>query len=121
MKNILIGLIAVALGATLNMADLQGAQTKSKESKQQAGAKGEHFDMRGTVKKMEIDICMATGLRYWLHPKKGEDVRLKPMSKQDSQLLDDAAKNNSSIRVWGTWDEAVECRYVQISKVEKIK
>src|SRR5947209_7475959 len=92
MKNIVIGLIAVAFGATLNMADLQGTQTKSKESKQQAEAKGEHFDMRGTVKKMEIDICMVTGLRYWLHPKRGEDVRLKPMSKHDSQILDDAPR-----------------------------
>ena len=53
MKNIVIGLIAVAFGATLNMADLQGAQTKSKESKQQAEAKGEHFDMSAMVKKMK--------------------------------------------------------------------
>ena len=121
MKNIVIGLIAVALGATLNMADLQGAQTKSKESKQQAGAEGEHFDMNGTVKKNEIDLCMATGLRYWLHPKKGEDVRLKPMSKHDSQVLDDAAKNNSSVHVSGTWQQTVECHYVQISKVGRIK
>ena len=121
MKNILIGLIVVTFGGALTIANLPGAEAKSKESKQRAGAKGEHFDMTGTVKKNEIDLCMVTGLRYWLHPKKGEDIRLKPTSKHDSQVLDAAAKNNSSVHVSGTWEQAVECRYVQISKVEKIK
>ena len=119
MKNILIGLIAVAFGVTLSMTDLQGAQAKSKQSKQPA--KGEHFDMIGMVKKAEMDPCMLTGLHYWLHPKKGEDFRLNPTSKHDSQVLDNAAKNNSSVHVTGTWEEAVKCSYVQASKVEKIK
>jgi hypothetical protein len=119
MKNIFIGLIAAVFGVTFAMADLQGAQAKSKESKEPA--KGEHFDMGGTVKKVEMDICMVTGLHYWLHPKKGEDVRLYPTSKHDSQVLDDAAKNNSSVHVTGTWDESVQCHYVRISKVGKLK
>ena len=119
MKNILIGLIAAVFGVTLGMADLQGAQAKSKQSKEPA--KGEHFDMSGTVKKVEMDICMVTGLHYWLHPKKGEDVRLYPTTKHDSQVLDDAAKNNSSVHVTGTWDESVQCHYVRISRVGKLK
>jgi len=121
MKKIIVGFFAVAVGGALSMADVQGAQAKSKESKAQTEAKGEHFDMSGTVKKLEMDLCMVTGLRYWLHPTKGEDVRLKPTSKHDSQMLDNAAKNNSSVHVTGTWDQAVECRYVRISKVEKSK
>jgi hypothetical protein len=73
MKNIFIGLTATVFGVTLGIAHLQGAQAKSKESKDPA--KGEHFDMSGTIKKVEMDICMVPGLHYWLHPKKGEDVR----------------------------------------------
>jgi len=119
MKNILIGLIAADFCVTLGVAELQGAQAKSKESKEPA--KGDSFDMSGTVKKVEMDICMVTGLHYWLHPKKGEDVRLYPTSKHDSHVLDDAAKNNSSVHVSGTWDEAVQCHYVRISRVSKIK
>jgi hypothetical protein len=119
MKNLLIGLIAVAFGGALSVANLQGAAAKSKQSK--PPAKGEHFDMSGTVKKNEIDFCMVTGLHYSLHPKKGDEVKLKPTSKHDSQILDDAAKNNSSVHVAGTWQQTVECHYVQISKVEKIK
>jgi len=119
MKNILIGLIAAVFCVTLGVAELQGAQAKSKESKEPA--KGDSFDMSGTVKKVEMDICMVTGLHYWLHPKKGEDVRLYPTSKHDSHVLDDAAKNNSSVHVSGTWDEAVQCHYVRISRVSKIK
>ena len=119
MKNILIGLIAAVFCVTLGVAELQGAQAKSKESKEPA--KGDSFDMSGTVKKVEMDICMVTGLHYWLHPKKGEDVRLYPTSKHHSHVLDDAAKNNSSVHVSGTWDEAVQCHYVRISRVSKIK
>jgi len=119
MKNVLIGLIAAVFAAMLAMVDLEGAQAKSKTSKDPA--KGEHFDMRGTVKKVQMDICMVTGLHYWLHPKKGENVRLYPTSKHDSEVLDNVAKNNSSVHVAGTWEEAVQCHYVQISKVEKIK
>jgi len=119
MKNKLIGLIAAVFCVTLGVAELQGAQAKSKESKEPA--KGDSFDMSGTVKKVEMDICMVTGLHYWLHPKKGEDVRLYPTSKHDSQVLGDAAKNNSSVHVSGTWDEAVQCHYVRISRVSKIK
>jgi hypothetical protein len=119
MKNILVGLIAAIFAVTLGMADLQGAQAKSKESKEPA--KGEHFDMNGTVKKVEMDICMVTGLHYWLHPKKGEDVRLYPASEHQSQVLDSAAKNNTSVHVTGTWDESMQCHYVRISNVAKLK
>jgi hypothetical protein len=64
---------------------------------------------------------MVTGLHYWLHPSKGADVRLEPESKRDSQVLDRAAENNSKVHVTGTWDEAVECHYVKVSKAAEVK
>lgn len=119
MRNLLIGLITASFSLTLVVGDLQAAETKSKESK--PPTKGEHFDMTGTVKKAEMDPCMLTGLHYWLHPKKGEDVRLSPTSKHDSQALDNAEKNNSSVHVMGTWDETLKCSYVKVSRVAKSK
>ncbi len=118
MKNIFSAIAVVSLGLTFAVTDLRGAQ-ESKKTKEPA--KGEHFDGGGTVKRLEADICMVTGLRYWLHPKKGADVKLQPESKHDSQVLDRAAKNNSKVHVTGNWDEAVKCHYVKVSKAEETK
>jgi hypothetical protein len=118
MKRIFIAIAVVSLGAMFGITDLRGAQ-ESKETKEPA--KGEHFDGSGTVKKVEADLCVVTGLRYWLHPKEGSDIRLKPESKHDLQVLDRAAKENSTVHVTGAWDEAVECHYVKISKVHSTK
>lgn len=113
-----IGLVVISLGLTFAVMDIQGAQ-ESKKTKEPA--KGERFDGGGTVKRLEADVCMVTGLHYWLHPSKGSDVRLKPESKHDSQVLDRAAKDNSKVHVSGTWDEAVECHYVKVSKAQEVK
>ncbi|HYY12873.1 MAG TPA: hypothetical protein VE758_00405 [Chthoniobacterales bacterium] len=118
MKNVFIAIIVASLGATFAVTDLQGAKESKKTNEP---AKGEHFDGSGTVKRLEADVCMVTGLHYWLHPSKGADVRLKPESKRDSQVLDRAAKASSKVHVTGTWDEAVECHYVKVSKAAEVK
>jgi hypothetical protein len=120
MKTILFGLFAFVLVAALAATPAQAAEAKSKENKHTPKA-GEAYHAMGTVTKNEIDICMVTGLRYWLHPKNKEDVRLYPKSNDESQMLDDAVKNKSTVRVTGTWKQAVECHYVETSKVEKVK
>jgi hypothetical protein len=120
MKTILSGLFAFALMAALATAPAQAAEAKSKEEKPTPKA-GEAYHASGTVTKNEIDICMVAGLRYWLHPKGEEDVRLYPKSNDDSQMLDDAVKNKSTVHVTGTWKQAVECHYVETSKVTKAK
>jgi hypothetical protein len=112
-----IGIVVISLGLTFGVIAVQGAQ----EPKNKEPAKGEHFDGSGTVKRLEADPCLLTGLHYWLHPRKGTDVRLEAESKHDSQLLDRAAKANSKVHVTGTWDEAVKCHYVKVSKAQEVK
>jgi len=120
MKTILSGLFAFALVAALAAAPAQAAEAKRKENKHTPKA-GEPYHGSGTVTKNDIDICMVAGLRYWLHPKSEEDVRVYPKSKHDSQVLDDAVKNKSTVHVTGTWKQTMECLYVETSKVEKVK
>jgi hypothetical protein len=120
MKTILSGLSAFALMAALAAAPAQAAEAKAKEEKPTPKA-GEAYHGSGTVKKNEIDICMVTGLRYWLHPKSEEDVRLYAKSDHDSKMLDDAVKNKWTVHVTGTWKQTVECHYVETSNVEKVK
>src|SRR5947207_14833521 len=120
MKNILSGLFLIAVVAALALAPMQVADAKSKATKHTPKA-GEAYSGSGTVTKNDIDICMVTGLRYWLHPKNKEEVRVYPKSKHESEVLDDAVKNKSTIHVAGTWKETVQCHYVETSKVEKVK
>ena len=120
MKNILSGLFLIAVVAALAVAPMQVADAKSKATKHTPKA-GEAYDGSGTVTKNDIDICMVTGLRYLLHPKNAEEVRLYPKSKHDSKVLDDAVKNEWTVHLTGTWKQAVECHYVETSKVEKVK
>jgi hypothetical protein len=120
MKTILSGLFAFVLVAALAAAPTQAAEAKSKENKHTPKA-GEAYNGSGMVTKNEIDVCMVTGLRYWLHPKSEEDVRVYPKSKHDSQMLDDAVKNKSTVRVTGTWKTTMDCYYVETSKVGKVK
>ena len=122
MKNILSGLFGFALVAALAAAPMQGAEAKKKEKETEPAPKaGEAYSGSGTVTKNDIDICMVTGLRYWLHPKNKEEVRVYPKSKHESEVLDDAVKNKSTVHVAGTWKETVQCHYVETSKVEKVK
>jgi hypothetical protein len=120
MKTVLAGLFAVTLALAIAAMPAEAAQKKSKEPKE-APKTGEAFSDTGTVTKNEIDPCMVTGLHYRLHPKSGEEVRLYPKSKHDSMILDQAVKNNSTVRVTGTWKQSVECHYVETTKVEKLK
>jgi hypothetical protein len=114
----MIRIVVISLGLTFAVMDVQGAQ-ESKKTKEPT--KGEHFDGSGTVRRLEADPCLLTGLHYWLHPSKGTDVRLQSESKRDSQVLDRAAKNDSKVHVSGTWDEAVKCHYVKVSKAQEVK
>jgi len=120
MKIVLSALLAAALAAGLSAFPAEAAQSKTKEAKP-APKSGEAFSGTGTVTKNDIDICMVAGLRYWLHPKSGEAVRIYPKAKHDSLVLDEAVKNKSSMHVTGTWKETVECHYVETSKVERLR
>jgi hypothetical protein len=64
---------------------------------------------------------MVTGLRWALHPAKGEDVKVYPKTNHATDVLDRAAKNKSTVQVSGTWKETVKCLYVETSKVTIIK
>src|SRR5437016_13781284 len=113
MKVFLSGLVAFALLA-LAAPTIQAAEKSSDTKTPKAG---ESFSRSGTVIKNSIDICMVTGLRWALHPESGEDVKVYPKTKHATEVLDQAAKNNSTVRVSGTWKQAVECHYVETSKV----
>jgi hypothetical protein len=120
MKTVLAGLFAFTLVLAIAAMPAEAAQNKSKEPKESPKV-GEEFSDTGTVTKNEIDLCNVVGLRYRLHPKSGEEVRLYPKSKHDSMILDQAVKDQSTVRVTGTWKQAVECYYVETTKVEKLK
>ena|ERR1043166_2592003 len=120
MKIILAGLMASLLTLAVAAVPAEAAQTKSKAAKQEPKT-GEAFSDTGTVTKNEADICMVTGLRYFLHPSGGEEVKIYPKSKHDSLVLDQAIKNKSSVRVTGTWKQSLDCHYVEIKKIEKLK
>ena len=114
MKILLSGLAAFALFALIPMPATQGAE---KSSDKKTPKEGQSYSGSGTVIKNNIDICMVTGLRWALHPESGEDVKVYPKTKHATEVLDQAAKNNSTVRVSGTWKQAVECHYVETSKV----
>ena len=114
MKILLSGLAAFALFALIPMPATQAAE---KSSDKKTPKEGQSYNGSGTVIKNSIDICMVTGLRWALHPESGEDVKVYPKTKHATEVLDQAAKNNSTVRVSGTWKQAVECHYVETSKV----
>ena len=117
MKVFLSGLVAFALLA-LAAPTIQAAEKSSDTKTPKAG---EWFSRSGTVIKNNVDICMVTGLRWALHPENGEDVKIYPKTKHATDMLDRAAKNESTVRVTGTWKQTVECHYVETSKVTVIK
>src|ERR671936_308767 len=112
MKTVLAGLFAFTLALAVAAVPAEAAQKKSKEK--QAPKTGEAFSDTGTIKKNEADICMVTGLHYWLHPGSGEDIKIYPKSRHESQVLDDAIKKKWTVRVTGTWKESMNCHYVEI-------
>src|ERR1051325_10676461 len=113
MKTVLSGLVALALLA-LASPTIQAAEKSSGTKTPKAG---ESFSKSGTVIKNNVDICMVTGLRWALHPENGEDVKVYPKTKHATEVLDRAAKNNSTVRVTGAWKQTAECHYVETSKV----
>jgi len=64
---------------------------------------------------------MVTGLRWALHPENGDDVKIYPKTKHATDVLDQAAKNKSTVHVTGTWKQTAECHYVETSKVTVAK
>ena len=66
MKVFLSGLVAFALLA-LAAPTIQAAEKSSDTKTPKAG---ESFSRSGTVIKNNVDICMVTGLRWALHPRK---------------------------------------------------
>src|ERR1700746_252198 len=117
MKIALSGMVAFALLA-LAGPTFQAAE-KSRDTK--TPKTGESFSRSGTVIKNNIDICLVTGLRWALHPESGEDVKVYPKTKHATEVLDKAAKNNSRVRVSGTWKETAKCHYVETSNVTIVK
>jgi hypothetical protein len=113
MKIILTGVAAV----TLLLLAAPAIQAAEKSSDTKTPKVGESFSKSGTVIKNNIDICMVTGLRWALHPENGEDVKIYPKTKHATDVLDRAAKNNSTVHVTGTWKQTAECHYVETSKV----
>ena len=117
MKIVLSGLAAFALLAF----PAPAVQAAEKASNTKTPEVGESFSESGTVIKNNVDICMVTGLRWALHPESGEDVKIYPKTKHATDVLDRAAKNNSTVRVTGTWKKTAECHYVETSKVTVAK
>jgi hypothetical protein len=116
MKILLSGLVAFALFALIVMPATQAAEKSKKTPKE-----GQSYGGSGTVIKNNIDICLVTGLRWALHPESGEDVKVYPKTKHATEVLDKAAKNNSRVRVSGTWKETAKCHYVETSNVTIVK
>src|SRR2546423_2783807 len=98
MKIVLSSLAALAVLALAAAPPIQAAE---KSSDKKTPKEGESFSGSGTVIKNNVDICMVTGLRWALHPKKGEDVKIYPKTNQETDVLDRAAKNKSTVRVSG--------------------
>lgn len=119
MKSLLTVLFAFFFSALIVAAPAQAAENKSKDK--QTPKAGESYSGSGTVTKNNADICMVTGLRWALHPENGEEVKVYPKTKHASEVLDQAAKNNSTVHVAGTWKETVGCHYVETSKVSAAK
>src|ERR1700747_1877291 len=115
MKIVLSGLVASALLALAAPA----VQAAEKSSDTKTPKAGESFSRSGTVIKNNVDICMVTGLRWALHPETGEDVKVYPKTKHATQVLDEAAKANSTVHVSGTWKDTMGCHYVETSRVTK--
>jgi hypothetical protein len=111
MKIFLSGLAAVAL----MVGSVTQAAEKSADKKEPKA--GESYTGSGTVIKNNVDICMVAGLRWALHPENKEEVKIYPKTKRTTDVLDRAAKNDSTVRVTGTWKKTAECHYVEISKV----
>jgi len=118
MKIILSGFAAFALLALVAAPTVQAAEKSSDKKTPKAG---ESFSGSGTVIKNNVDICMVTGLRWALHPEKGEDVKVYPKTNHVTDVMDRAAKNKSTVRVSGTWKETLDCHYVETSKVTIVK
>jgi len=95
MKIVFSGLVAFALltfaGPTIQAAE-KSSDTKTPKA-------GDSFRRSGTVIKNNVDICIITGLRWALHPEEGEDVKVYPKTEHATDVLDRAAKNNSTVRV----------------------
>ena len=114
MKKVLSSLAAFALFALIAMPTVRATE---KSSDKKTPKEGESYSGSGTVIKNNIDICMVTGLRWALHPESGEDVKVYPKTEHATHVLDQAAKNNSTVHVTGTWKQTAECHYVETSKV----
>jgi hypothetical protein len=119
MKILLSGMTALALATLMMATPTQAAASKSKDKS--TPKEGDSYSGSGAVTKNNIDICMVTGLRWALKPDNGEEVKIYPKTKHVTQVLDDAAKNNSKVRVSGTWKKTAECHYVETSKVTAVK
>src|SRR5215467_8884475 len=99
MKIVFSGLVAFVL-MTLAGPTIQAAE-KSRDTKTPKA--GESFSKSGTVIKNNVDICIVTGLRWALHPENSEDVKVYPKTKHATDMLDRAAKNESTVCVTGAW------------------
>lgn len=114
MKILLPGLTALTLSLLIAWPTVQAAE---KSSDKKTPKEGQSYSGSGTVIKNNIDICMVTGLRWALHPESGEDVKVYPKTQHATDVLDQAAKNKSTVHLTGTWKQTVECHYVETSKV----
>ena len=118
MKILLPGLMAVTLSLLIAWPTVQAAE---KSSDKKIPKTGESYSGSGTVIKNNVDICMVTGLRWALHPENAEEVKIYPKTNHATDVLDRAAKNNSTVHLTGTWKQTMECHYVETSKVTIFK
>jgi len=105
---ITVAIISLGVFGTPGFGKEKSADTKT--------ASGKKFDMTGTVTKYEIGICMQSGIKYDLHPATGSAVHLSPTSKNDEKVLGDAVSSHKPVRVEGTEESGVECKYVKVTK-----
>lgn len=107
--------VLVVLGVAVSVT------AKEKETKASKTESGTAFDGTGTVTKYTVGICMIKGVKYTLHPKKGDAVHLGDGHKHDLKVLEDATKSGGWVRVEGTWDSGAECKFVKVSKAMPVK
>jgi len=106
--SITVAIISLALVDSAAFGKEKQADTKT--------TSGKKFDMTGTVTKYEVGICMQSGIKYDLHPATGAAVHLAPTSKHDEKVLGDAVTSHKPVRVEGTEESGVECKYVKVTK-----
>jgi hypothetical protein len=119
MTQIVRAITGTGVAIIFSVAAVGNIEAATKEAAQPTTT-SQTADMIGTVTINEGDTCMI-GIKYWLHPAGEAAVRLKPTSRHDYLVLEQAAKKKSLVHVNGTWEQATECRFVKTTRIQPAK